>query len=131
MGRLFGTDGVRGVANMTPMTAEMVLEIGRATAYVCKQHKERRHRILIGKDTRLSGYMLENALTAGICSMGVDVLLTGPMPTPGSSFITRSMRADAGLMISASHNPYQYNGINIFSRDVYQFPPPPEGAPNR
>ena len=122
MGRLFGTDGVRGVANMTPMTAEMVLEIGRATAYVCKQHKERRHRILIGKDTRLSGYMLENALTAGICSMGVDVLLTGPMPTPGISFITRSMRADAGLMISASHNPYQDNGIKIFSRDGYKLP---------
>jgi len=107
---------------MTPMTAEMVLEIGRATAYVCKQHKERRHRILIGKDTRLSGYMLENALTAGICSMGVDVLLTGPMPTPGISFITRSMRADAGLMISASHNPYQDNGIKIFSRDGYKLP---------
>ena len=122
MGRLFGTDGVRGVANMAPMTAEMVLEIGRATAYVCKQHKERRHRILIGKDTRLSGYMLENALTAGICSMGVDVLLTGPMPTPGISFITRSMRADAGLMISASHNPYQDNGIKIFSRDGYKLP---------
>ncbi|MFH0907909.1 MAG: phosphoglucosamine mutase [bacterium] len=122
MGRLFGTDGVRGVANMTPMTAEMVLEIGRATAYVCKQHKDHRHRILIGKDTRLSGYMLENALTAGICSMGVDVLLTGPMPTPGIAFITRSMRADAGLMISASHNPYQDNGIKIFSRDGYKLP---------
>ncbi|MFH0878181.1 MAG: phosphoglucosamine mutase [Lentisphaerota bacterium] len=122
MSRLFGTDGVRGVANVPPMTAEMVLEIGRATAYVCKHHKNRRHRIVIGKDTRISGYMLENALTAGICSMGVDVLLVGPMPTPGIAFITRSMRADAGMVISASHNPYQDNGIKIFSRDGYKLP---------
>jgi phosphoglucosamine mutase len=122
MSRLFGTDGVRGVANVAPMTAEMALEIGRATAYVCKRHKHRRHQILIGKDTRVSGYMLENALTAGICSMGVDVLLVGPMPTPGIAFITRSMRADAGMVISASHNPYQDNGIKIFSRDGYKLP---------
>ncbi len=122
MGRLFGTDGVRGVANKPPMTAEMALEIGRATAYVCKHHRERRHTIVIGKDTRVSGYMLESALTAGICSMGVDVLLVGPMPTPGIAFITRSMRADAGLVISASHNPYQDNGIKIFSRDGYKLP---------
>ncbi|HBA83330.1 MAG TPA: phosphoglucosamine mutase [Verrucomicrobia bacterium] len=122
MSRLFGTDGVRGVANVPPMTAEMVLEIGRATAFVCKQHKNRRHRIVIGKDTRISGYMFESALTAGICSMGVDVLLVGPMPTPGIAFITHSMRADAGLVISASHNPYQDNGIKIFSRDGYKLP---------
>jgi phosphoglucosamine mutase len=123
MARLFGTDGVRGVANVAPMTAEMVLEIGRATAYVCRRHsKGGRHRIVIGKDTRVSGYMLENALTAGICSMGVDVLLVGPLPTPGISFITRSMRADAGLVISASHNPYQDNGIKIFSRDGFKLP---------
>ena len=122
MSRLFGTDGVRGVANVAPMTAEMALEIGRATAYVCKRHKHRRHQILIGKDTRVSGYMLENALTAGICSMGVDVLLVGPMPTPGIAFITHSMRADAGMVISASHNPYQDNGIKIFSRDGYKLP---------
>lgn len=122
MARLFGTDGVRGVANIAPMTAEMALEIGRATAYVCKHHKERRHSIVIGKDTRVSGYMLESALTAGICSMGVDVLLVGPMPTPGIAFITRSMRADAGMVISASHNPYQDNGIKIFSRDGYKLP---------
>lgn len=122
MGRMFGTDGVRGVANMAPMTAEMVLEIGRATAYVCKRHKDRRHSIVIGKDTRVSGYMLENALTAGICSMGVDVLLVGPMPTPGIAFITHSMRADAGMVISASHNPYQDNGIKIFSRDGLKLP---------
>jgi len=122
MGRLFGTDGVRGIANISPMTAEMVLEIGRATAYTCKKHPHRRHRILIGKDTRVSGYMLENALTAGICSMGVDVLLVGPMPTPGIAFIARSMRADAGLVISASHNPYQDNGIKIFSNDGFKLP---------
>lgn len=128
MGRLFGTDGVRGVANQPPMTAEMVLEIGRATAHVCKQHKERRHTIVIGKDTRISGYMLESALTAGICSMGVDVLLVGPMPTPGIAFITRSMRADAGLVISASHNPYQDNGIKIFSRTGYKLPDAEEEA---
>jgi len=122
MDRLFGTDGVRGVANVAPMTAEMALEIGRATAYVCKQHSTRRHQILIGKDTRVSGYMLETALTAGICSMGVDVLLVGPMPPPGVAFLTRSMRADAGMVISASHNPYQDNGIKIFSRDGYKLP---------
>lgn len=123
MARLFGTDGVRGIANIPPMTAEMVLEIGRAVAYVCKRHaKGRRCSIVIGKDTRLSGYMLENALTAGICSMGADVLLVGPMPTPGIAFITRSMRADAGLVISASHNPYQDNGIKIFSNDGYKLP---------
>ena len=122
MGRLFGTDGVRGVANVYPMTAEMALEIGRATAFVCKKHPKKRHTILIGKDTRVSGYMLESALTAGICSMGVDVLLVGPMSTPGIAFITRSMRADAGLVISASHNPYQDNGIKIFSRDGFKLP---------
>jgi phosphoglucosamine mutase len=122
MGRLFGTDGVRGVANLAPMTAEMALEIGRAMAYVCKTHKEHRHSVVIGKDTRVSGYMLENALTAGICSMGVDVLLVGPMPTPGIAFITRSMRADAGMVISASHNPYQDNGIKIFSRSGFKLP---------
>jgi len=121
MGRLFGTDGVRGVANMEPMTAETALLIGRATAHVCKRHKDR-HRIVIGKDTRVSGYMIENALTAGICSMGVDVLLVGPMPTPGIAFITHSMRADAGVVISASHNPYQDNGIKIFSRDGFKVP---------
>ncbi len=123
MGRMFGTDGVRGIANMAPMTAEMVLEIGRATACVCKQHqKTQRHRIVIGKDTRVSGYMLENALTAGICSMGVDVYLLGPMPAPGIAFITQSMRADAGVVLSASHNAYQENGIKIFSRTGNKLP---------
>ncbi len=127
---MFGTDGVRGVANIEPMTAETVLELGRATAYVCKQHGDetRRHCVLIGKDTRLSGYMLENALTAGICSMGVDVLLVGPIPTPGVAFLTHNMRADAGIMLSASHNPYQDNGIKIFSRDGFKLPDAEEDA---
>lgn len=119
---MFGTDGVRGIANVHPMTAEMALEIGRATAYVCKKHAKQRHTIVIGKDTRISGYMLESALTAGICSMGVDVLLVGPLSTPGIAFITRSMRADAGVVISASHNPYQDNGIKIFSRNGFKLP---------
>jgi phosphoglucosamine mutase len=122
MGKLFGTDGVRGVANVHPMTAEMALEIGRAAAYVCKKHPKQRHSIAIGKDTRISGYMLESALTAGICSMGVDVLLVGPLSTPGMAFITRSMRADAGMVLSASHNAYQDNGIKIFSRDGCKLP---------
>ncbi len=125
MGKLFGTDGVRGMANEGNMTAEMVLQIGRATAYTCKEyHKEQgtRPRIVIGKDTRLSGYMLENALTAGITSMGVDVLLLGPIPTPAVAFIAQSMRADAGIVISASHNPYFDNGIKIFSRTGYKLP---------
>ena len=121
--RMFGTDGVRGIANISPMTVETVLAIGRATAHVCRRHDPgHRPRILIGKDTRLSGYMLENALTAGICSMGVDVLLVGPMPTPGIAFITHDMRAAAGIVISASHNPYQDNGIKIFSCDGYKLP---------
>ena len=122
MARMFGTDGVRGIANVYPMTAEMALEIGRAAAYVCRRHTNPRHAIAIGKDTRVSGYMLESALTAGICSMGVDVYLVGPMSTPGIAFITRSMRADAGMVVSASHNPYQDNGIKIFSRDGFKLP---------
>jgi phosphoglucosamine mutase len=121
MGKLFGTDGVRGTANIHPMTAEIALQIGRAAAYICKE-KEHRHKIVIGKDTRVSGYMLESALVYGICSMGVDALLIGPMPTPGIAFITRSMRADAGMVISASHNPFQDNGIKIFSRDGFKLP---------
>ncbi len=122
MKQLFGTDGVRGVANMHPMTTEMAMQLGRAAAYIFKRDRSRRHRIIIGKDTRLSGYMIENALVAGICSMGVDVLLVGPLPTPGIAFLTTSMRADAGVVISASHNPYQDNGIKFFSRDGYKLP---------
>ncbi len=119
--RLFGTDGVRGVANMEPMTAEMALQLGRAIAYVFKK-EARRHKIVIGKDTRLSGYMLESAMVAGVCSMGVDAIVVGPLPTPGIAFVTSSMRADAGVVISASHNPYQDNGIKFFSKDGLKLP---------
>jgi phosphoglucosamine mutase len=118
---LFGTDGVRGVANAEPITSETALKLGRALAHALRGTAGRRHhRILIGKDTRLSGYMLETALASGICSMGVDVWLVGPVPTPGIAFLTRSMRADAGVVISASHNPYQDNGIKFFSRDGFK-----------
>ena len=121
--KLFGTDGVRGVANIHPMTTEIVMQLGRAAAYIFKDKDDkRRHRIVIGKDTRLSGYMIENALVAGICSMGVDVLLVGPLPTPGIAFITSSMRADAGVVISASHNPYQDNGIKFFDGTGFKLP---------
>jgi phosphoglucosamine mutase len=121
MGKLFGTDGIRGVANIHPMTTEMAMQVGRGTAFIFKNQKKR-HRIVIGKDTRLSGYMIENALVAGICSMGVDVLLVGPLPTPGIAYITTSMRADAGIVISASHNPFQDNGIKIFSGNGFKLP---------
>ena len=122
MKKLFGTDGVRGVANVYPMTTEMAMQLGRAAAYIFKGSSKRRHRIVIGKDTRLSGYMIENALVAGICSMGVDVLQVGPLPTPGIANITSSMRADAGVVISASHNNYCDNGIKFFSSDGFKFP---------
>ena len=117
--RIFGTDGVRGVANIAPMDVETCVRLGRSAAHVFKEGTHR-HRILIGKDTRLSGYVLESALTAGICSMGVDVLLVGPLPTPGIAFVTESLRADAGIVISASHNPYHDNGIKFFSRDGFK-----------
>jgi len=122
MKRLFGTDGVRGVANIEPMTVETAVQLGRAAAYIFKSSSKRRHRIVIGKDTRLSGYMLESALVAGICSMGVDVLQVGPLPTPGIANITSSMRADAGVVISASHNAFQDNGIKFFSADGFKLP---------
>ena len=118
---LFGTDGIRGVANIEPMTSEIALKLGRAAAHVFKT-RPGRHRIVIGKDTRLSGYMIESALTSGICSMGVDVLLVGPLPTPAIAFLARSLRADAGVMISASHNPYEDNGIKFFSGDGLKLP---------
>ncbi len=121
MRKLFGTDGIRGVANIHPMTVEIAMQVGRAIAFTVK-NKSKGHRIVIGKDTRQSCYMLENALAAGICSMGVDVLLVGPLPTPGIAFITTSMRADAGVVISASHNPFQDNGIKIFSSDGFKLP---------
>ncbi|VAW33562.1 Phosphoglucosamine mutase [hydrothermal vent metagenome] len=121
MRRLFGTDGVRGTANIYPMTSEISMQIGRAIAFLVRDQRHG-HRIVIGKDTRISGYMIENALASGICSMGVDVLLVGPLPTPGIAFITHSMRADAGVVISASHNPFQDNGIKIFSRSGFKLP---------
>jgi len=117
--RLFGTDGIRGVANIHPMTAEMALKVGRA-AGILFQREDRPHTILIGKDTRRSCYMLENALTAGLCSAGMRVLLTGPLPTPGVSYIMRSLRCDGAIMISASHNAYEDNGIKFFGRDGYK-----------
>jgi phosphoglucosamine mutase len=123
--KIFGTDGVRGIANVEPVTAETALKLGRAAAHVFKnleaQSRSRgRHRIVIGKDTRLSGYMLENALSSGILSMGVDVLFIGPLPTPGVAYVTRSLRADAGIVITASHNPYADNGIKFFRADGYK-----------
>jgi phosphoglucosamine mutase len=125
MRKLFGTDGVRGVANTYPMTTEIAMQLGRAIAYLVKRQKpgmEHSPRIVIGKDTRLSGYMIENALASGICSMGVNVLLVGPLPTPAIAFITTGMRADAGVVISASHNPFQDNGIKIFSKSGFKLP---------
>jgi phosphoglucosamine mutase len=110
---LFGTDGIRGVANAHPMTAEVALALGKAAGALFRRG-DHRHRVVIGKDTRLSGYMLEPALTAGFISAGMDVMLLGPIPTPGVAFLTRSLRADIGVMISASHNPYQDNGIKLF-----------------
>ena len=121
MRKLFGTDGVRGLVNEDPMTGEMAMQIGKATAYLFR-NKKGRHRIIVGKDTRLSGYMLETALASGICSMGGDVLLVGPLPTPGIAFITADMRADAGVVISASHNPFYDNGIKVFSGDGFKLP---------
>ena len=124
--RLFGTDGVRGVANIEPVTAETALKLGRAAAHVFgtavrnSHHPSDRRKIVLGKDTRLSGYMLENAIVAGITSLGVDVLIIGPLPTPGVAYITRSLRADAGIVLSASHNPYEDNGIKFFRHDGYK-----------
>ncbi|MCE5333788.1 MAG: phosphoglucosamine mutase [Desulfobacteraceae bacterium] len=121
MKKLFGTDGIRGVANAFPMTPDLAMKVGASTASFYRS-KHRRPKIIIGKDTRLSGYMIETAITSGICAMGVDVLLVGPLPTPGIAFITNSMRADAGIVISASYNPYEYNGIKIFGGDGFKLP---------
>jgi len=123
--KIFGTDGVRGTANIEPVTAETALKLGRAAAHVFKNLEARprgqgRHKIVLGKDTRLSGYMLENAISSGVLSMGVDVLLIGPLPTPGVAYVTRSLRADAGIVITASHNPYADNGIKFFRGDGYK-----------
>lgn len=123
--KIFGTDGVRGTANIEPVTAETALKLGRAVAHVFQNlnseaRSRGKHKIVIGKDTRLSGYMLENAISSGILSMGVDVLFIGPLPTPGVAYVTRSLRADAGIVISASHNPYDDNGIKFFQADGYK-----------
>jgi phosphoglucosamine mutase len=118
--RLFGTDGVRGVANTEPMTAEMALKLGRGIAYLALRRPAGGHKVLVGKDTRISGHMLEHALCAGICSMGVDALAVGTMPTPGIAFLTVNMRCDAGVVISASHNPFQDNGIKFFAKDGFK-----------
>ncbi|SLN41188.1 Phosphoglucosamine mutase [Pseudoruegeria aquimaris] len=118
--KLFGTDGVRGKANTYPMTADMALKLGAAAGRYFRRDGQNRHRVVIGKDTRLSGYMLENALTAGLTSTGMNVLLLGPVPTPAVGFLTRSMRADLGIMISASHNPHHDNGIKFFGPDGFK-----------
>ncbi len=118
--KLFGTDGVRGRANSWPMTAEMALKLGAAAGRYFRRDGRNGHRVVIGKDTRLSGYMLENALTAGLTSTGMNVLLLGPVPTPAVGFLTRSMRADIGIMISASHNPAEDNGIKFFGPDGFK-----------
>lgn len=120
--QLFGTDGVRGMANVYPMTPEMALQLGRAVTFVAGRGKRHAPIVLIGKDTRLSGYMLESALASGICAMGGRVMLCGPIPTPAIAHLTMSMRADAGIVISASHNPYSDNGIKIFGSDGYKLP---------
>ncbi|MFZ5905883.1 MAG: phosphoglucosamine mutase [Nitrospirota bacterium] len=118
---LFGTDGIRGTVNKYPMTPEIVLRVGMAMAYLLR-HTCGRNMILIGKDTRLSGYMIESALTSGICSMGMSVTLVGPLPTPGIAFLTRTLRLDAGIVISASHNPFEDNGIKLFSSKGFKLP---------
>jgi phosphoglucosamine mutase len=120
--KLFGTDGVRGVANEHPMTPELALQLGRAVAFVAGRGKSHAPRVLVGKDTRLSGYMLEQAIASGVCATGGRVMLCGPMPTPAIAQLTVSMRADAGIVISASHNPYQDNGIKIFGSDGFKLP---------
>ena len=126
--KLFGTDGIRGRANVAPMTPELVLRLGRAVALVARRGKSRPPRIVIGKDTRLSGYMLETAMASGICAMGGHVLLSGPIPTPAVANLTQSMRADAGVVISASHNPFADNGIKIFGPDGFKLPDSEEAA---
>ncbi len=120
--KLFGTDGIRGEANVPPMTPELIVRLGRAIAMVARRQAGNAPRVVVGKDTRLSGYMVETALSAGICAMGGRVMLCGPMPTPAVANLTQSMRADAGVVISASHNPYFDNGIKIFGPDGFKLP---------
>jgi len=122
MKKLFGTDGVRGEANVYPMLPEIALQVGRAIGYLFKNNSSHFSKVIIGKDTRLSGYVFESALVAGLCSMGVSSWLIGPLPTPAVAFLTKDIRADAGIMISASHNLYYDNGIKIFNKDGYKLP---------
>src|ERR1700756_59238 len=117
--RLFGTDGIRGTANCEPMTADTALRVAMAAGTGFRRG-DHRHLVVVGKDTRLSGYMIEPALTAGFIAMGMDVVLVGPLPTPAIAMLTRSLRADLGVVISASHNPYEDNGIKLFGRDGYK-----------
>jgi len=119
MKKLFGTDGIRGIANQYPMTSEVAVKLGKAIAISLNNGKNR-PKILIGKDTRISGYLIESALTSGICSSGADVLLVGPMPTPAIAHLTKSFAADAGIVISASHNPAEHNGIKIFDKEGFK-----------
>lgn len=125
--RLFGTDGIRGAANVPPMTADVALKVAMAAAAQFRRG-EHRHLVVIGKDTRLSGYMLEPAMTAGFVSMGMDVVLVGPMPTPAVAMLTRSLRADLGVVISASHNAFEDNGIKLFGPDGYKLSDAVEAA---
>ena len=118
-GRYFGTDGIRGRANKFPMTADIAMKVGMA-AGMSFQRGKHRHRVVLGKDTRLSGYMIENAMVSGFCAAGMDVFLLGPIPTPAVAMLVRSLRADIGVMISASHNPYYDNGIKLFGPDGYK-----------
>jgi phosphoglucosamine mutase len=118
--KYFGTDGIRGRANRPPMTSEVALKVGMAAGKLFSNGGARRHRVVIGKDTRLSGYMIESALMSGFTAVGMDVFLLGPMPTPAVAMLTRSLRADLGVMISASHNPYEDNGIKLFDPDGYK-----------
>src|SRR6186713_784666 len=128
--KFFGTDGIRGLTNSPPMTVETALKVGQAagTYFLRGDH---RHRVVVGKDTRLSGYMMESALVAGFASVGMDVVLLGPMPTPAVAMLTKSMRADLGVMISASHNPYSDNGIKMFGPDGYKLSDEAERAIER
>src|ERR1700760_2402819 len=125
--KLFGTDGIRGTANIEPMTAETALKVAMAAGATLRRG-DHRHLVVIGKDTRLSGYMLEPALTAGFIAMGMDVVLVGPLPTPAIAMLTRSLRADLGVVISASHNPYEDNGIKLFGPDGFKLSDETEAA---
>jgi phosphoglucosamine mutase len=128
--RYFGTDGIRGRANAFPMTADIAMKVGMA-AGMSFQRGNHRHRVVLGKDTRLSGYMIENAMVAGFCASGMDVFLLGPIPTPAVAMLVRSLRADIGVMISASHNPYFDNGIKLFGPDGYKLSDEIERASRR